>query len=146
VANPCAGTHHIRPWQATAAPAPDGSLWLVCAGQPDTGQMPMDLVVSVDSGQTWSPRGTLEHGGYGRTLYPMSRTVAWRTGDQSDLYRTTDGTHWTDVLTSGDHRVQYVTPVDATTAVYARLDPGAPTRIYLTRDGGHTWTYHRFAQ
>jgi hypothetical protein len=72
-----------------------------------------DLVVSVDGGQIWSTRGTLSRFGYAQMVFPLSRKVAWRTGDQSDLYRTTDGTHWTDVLAVGDDpRAQYVTPTE----------------------------------
>jgi hypothetical protein len=106
----------VRPWRATAAPAPDGSVWLVCASQPSARLMLKDLVVSVDGGQYLVDARQAEHRRY--TL---------------------------DRRTRGRRRLpgQYVTPIDATTAVYPPLVPGVPSLIYVTRDGGHTWTYHR---
>jgi hypothetical protein len=148
--DPCAGTSHPGTPAVYLSATPDGGLWAVC--MPDgAGQSGVELATSLDGGVTWQPHAA---GPGGDDVLPMSRTVAWRGGTDSDIYRTTDrGAHWNDVAAVGpaqrdgapqDTTAFYVaTAVDADTALYINQSPGMPAAlIHLTRDGGHTWTTH----
>jgi len=148
--DPCAGTTHPGTSGAYLSATPDGGLWAVC--MPDgAGQTGVDVATSLDGGVTWQPHAA---GPGGDDLLPMSTTVAWRGGTDSDIYRTTDrGAHWIDVAPVGqfqrdgapqDTKAFFVaTAVDADTALYVNHSPGMPAAlIHLTRDGGHTWTTH----
>jgi photosystem II stability/assembly factor-like uncharacterized protein len=143
-ADPCAGTRFAASAWSTLAAAP-GALWAACAGSPGAGQQPKELVVSTDGGHTWQHRGPLESSGYGTKISPISATVAWRSGDRADIFRTVDGTQWTDVAKAGDNNpdVRSFAAVNATTAVYvSRAGSGPALLTYVTRDGGKTWTAH----
>jgi photosystem II stability/assembly factor-like uncharacterized protein len=138
VADPCGHTQFVGSPFSTMAAAPDGSLWVVCSGGGGAGNMPKDLVVSTDAGQTWAKRGQLETAGYGTDVYPFSATTAWRTGARADIFRTTDGTHWTDLANLESNGPAAFTAIDANTAVY--VFGLADAAIHTTRDGGATWT------
>ncbi len=138
LADPCRGTQHPGAGSATMAGAPDGSLWAVCAGQPGAGRQDKQLVVSTDGGHTWRSHGSLESSGYGTRVVPLSGTVAWRTGDRADLYRTTDGTHWPRVAVTGDAAgggTVFFGALSGDTAAYVQEDT-----LHVTHDGGQTWT------
>jgi photosystem II stability/assembly factor-like uncharacterized protein len=139
-ADPCANTPYPGSMSNTMAGAPDGSLWAVCAGQPGMGQQRKQLVTSTDGGRTWSSRGELESTGYATSVFPFSATVAWRTGGRADLYRTTDGSHWTKVAITGD-------AAGGGTSFFTALAPGSGVyvqvgAVYSTVDGGQTWQKH----
>jgi hypothetical protein len=132
--NPCAVTSQPGDHFSGVTAAPDGTLWVVCAMTAGAGQQPKDLAVSTDGGRTWKSRGALESSGYGTDVYPFSATVAWRTGARADLYRTTDGVHWTAVAQNTTGAFKGFAAVDASTAVYADEEG-----IHVTTDGGRTW-------
>jgi photosystem II stability/assembly factor-like uncharacterized protein len=142
--DPCAGTVAAESWESRMAKGPDGTRWVVCATQPGAGQQRKELVVSTDDGQTWHRQGTLESNGYGTEVYPFSATGAWRTGGRADVYRTTDRTHWTDVVGEGGSGGILFVAIDADTALYFRDDTGTQPVRYLTRDGGRTWSSQPF--
>jgi hypothetical protein len=135
IADPCTGTRFVGSMFSTMAAGPDGSLWVVCAGEPGAGNMPKDLVISTDGGHTWVKRGELESSGYATDVRPFSATTAWRTGGRASIFRTTDGTHWTAVTPylELDGPGAFAS-IDAKTAVYVEAD------VQVTRDGGATWT------
>ena len=131
-ANPCDATAVL----STMSIGPDGTRWAVCVHEPVTDNQPKELRVSTDGGNVWYRRGTLESSGYGTDVYPVSATVAWRTGPRSDIHRTTDGTQWTDTAhVGGTGGPDTFVALDADTALYS-----AGGAVYLTRDGGRTWT------
>src|SRR5262249_34822562 len=128
---------------STLAVAPDGAMWAVCASEPGAGQQPKELTVSTDGGKTWVSRGRLESGGYGLDVYPFSATMAWRTGARAELYRTTDGTHWQAVAQNPSGAYAGFVAIDADSAAYVDYGPADQPEahvLYVTRDGGRTWT------
>lgn len=144
VADPCRGTRFPGSSFSSMSAAPDGALWSVCASEPGAGQMPKDLVISTDGGTSWTSRGQLESNGYGTEVWPFSATTAWRTGGRADIYRTTDGRHWSDLVGLESDGPSAFVAIDANTAVYAYGAPYPSMRIFLTRDGGATWAAHTF--
>ncbi|MDE3202228.1 MAG: hypothetical protein KGN79_15050, partial [Acidobacteriota bacterium] len=100
------------------------------------GQQPQVWQVQ-DSGTTAGLRG----------IYSVDGTVAWASGTDGTVLRTTDGgAHWTkcaipDEKTDGatlDFRG--VQAWDADTAIVMASGPGAKSRLYKTTDGCGTWT------
>jgi hypothetical protein len=140
--DPCAKVRFPASFSTRMAVAPDGSLWVVCASEPGAGQQPKDLVVSTDGGSSWVSRGQLESTGYGTEVYPFSSTAAWRTGGRADLYRTTDGVHWTDLVNLDSNGPEAFSAFDAQTAVYLYGAPYPTPRLFVTNDGGAHWTWH----
>ncbi len=134
MANPCATTKWPGDRHSTISAASDGSLWVVCSATAGAGQQAKDLTVSTDGGKTWKSRGALESNGYGTNVYPFSATLAWRTGDRADVYRTTDGTHWTDLVENGASTIRSFVAAGAMTAAYAD-----EFGLHVTTDGGKTW-------
>jgi photosystem II stability/assembly factor-like uncharacterized protein len=138
--DPCAGLSHPNVADAYLDASSDGGLWAVCfvAG----GRAPgWQIATSADGGHTWQPHPGAAPGG--DDVYPVSATVAWRTGGGGDVYRTTDsGAHWTDVghLPPGTS-LQGGFVRDADTALYVLPEPGTDhVTLHLTTDGGGTWT------
>jgi photosystem II stability/assembly factor-like uncharacterized protein len=139
--NPCAGLPHSSPTEAKIDAGRDGGLWATCFvpnGRPPGWQ----IATSADGGHTWQPHPGDAPGG--DDVLPVSATVAWRTGNGADVYRTTDaGAHWTDVakMPPGSS-IQGGFVVDASTALYVLLPVtgGDPVTLHLTTDGGATWT------
>lgn len=149
LASPCAGTAVQNMVNSTMSTAPDGTVWVVCAGGGGAGQQLKWLVTSSDQGRTWSPPRPLESSGYGTDLIAVSATVAWRSGGRADLYRTGDAWHWADVAVTGDagggSGALFLTVVDAGTALYVGRAGGSDAFVtYVTRDGGATWSPHPF--
>jgi hypothetical protein len=142
VADPCAGSRFPGSSFSSMSAARDGALWVVCASEPGAGEMPKDLVISTSGSTGWTSRGQLESNGYGIELWPFSATTAWRTGGRADIFRTTDGRHWTDLVDLEGNGPAAFVAIDAQTAVYAYGAPYPSMRIFLTRDGGATWTWH----
>lgn len=139
-ADPCAGLSHPNVTDAYLSAGDDGGLWAVCfvAG----GRAPgWQIATSADGGHSWQPHPGGAPGG--DDVEAVSPTVAWRTGNGADVYRTVDsGAHWTDVahlppgasLKGGFVR-------DADTALYVLPVPGSDhVTLRLTTDGGTTWT------
>lgn len=140
LADPCRNTPYPGSPYSTMGAAPDGSRWVVCAAAPATGRQGKQLVTSTDGGRTWRSRGSLEPAGYATRVVPFSARVAWRTGPGSEVYRTTDGDHWSPVAATGDQpgeSADTFAALDADTAAYLRS-----STLYVTHDGGLHWAGH----
>ncbi|RYP77679.1 hypothetical protein DL771_001047 [Monosporascus sp. 5C6A] len=80
-----------------------------------------------------------------RGLAPVSGTIAWVSGTNSTVLRTTDGGNtWESVgpeLSAEDAALQFrdIQAWSADRAVVLSIGAGAESRIYHTRDGGETW-------
>ena len=78
-----------------------------------------------------------------RGLAPVSRHVAWVSGTEGTVLRTTDGGRtWKDVSPGGDTtHLQFrdIEAWDAQHAVIMSIGAGRASRIYRTDDGGSTW-------
>ncbi|WP_256795697.1 oxidoreductase [Terrabacter sp. Ter38] len=93
-------------------------------------------------GWTVTPTGTTERL---RGLAPVSRDVAWVSGSNGTVLRTTDGGRtWTDVSPQGlgTAVLQFrdIEAFDARHAVILSIGEGEDSRILVTDDGGATWT------
>jgi photosystem II stability/assembly factor-like uncharacterized protein len=145
-ADPCAGLSHPNVTDAYMAAGDHGGLWAVCfvAGGGAPG---WQIATSADGGHSWQPHPGDAPGG--DDVQPVSATIAWRTGNGADVYRTTDsGAHWTDVahLPPGTS-IQGGFVRDADTALYVLPEPGTDhVTLHLTTDGGTTWTTLPFAR
>jgi photosystem II stability/assembly factor-like uncharacterized protein len=140
LADPCRNTPYPGSPYATMGAAPDGGRWVVCAAAPATGRQGKQLVTSTDGGRTWRSRGSLEPAGYATRVVPFSANAAWRTGPGGEVYRTTDGEHWSPVATTGDQpgeSADLFAALDADTAAYLRS-----STLYVTHDGGVHWSGH----
>ena len=78
-----------------------------------------------------------------RGLAPVSRHIAWVSGTEGTVLRTTDGgRHWKDVSPGGDTgdlEFRDIEAWDAKHAVILSIGTGGDSRIYRTADGGRTW-------
>ena len=70
--------------------------------------------------------------------------MAWRTGGRSPIYRMSDGSRWTAVANLPDGPTAFAA-LDASTAVYTDLAGSDGRTVFVTRDGGRTWTAHPFS-
>lgn len=92
-------------------------------------------------GWTLTPTGTTERF---RGLAPVSRDVAWVSGTNGTVLRTTDGgATWTDVRPRGlgTEALQFrdIEAFDEQRAVILSIGEGEDSRILVTDDGGATW-------
>ena len=115
-------------------------LWqeIIFSGGPHGGEI--FFARSTDGGRTWRSRGSLEPAGYATRVVPFSANAAWRTGPGGEVYRTTDGEHWSPVATTGDQpgeSADLFAALDADTAAYLRS-----STLYVTHDGGVHWSGH----
>src|SRR6478736_4095158 len=78
-----------------------------------------------------------------RGLAPVSRHIAWVSGTEGTVLRTTDGgRHWKDVSPGGDTgdlEFRDIEAWDAQHAVILSIGTGGDSRIYRTSNGGRTW-------
>lgn len=78
-----------------------------------------------------------------RGLAPVSQQVAWVSGSEGAVLRTTDGGKtWRDVSPGGDTaelEFRDIEAWDAKTAVVMSIGEAGDSRIYRTTDGGRTW-------
>jgi len=78
-----------------------------------------------------------------RGLAPVSSRVAWVSGTEGTVLRTSDGgRHWRDVSPGGDTvdlEFRDIEAWDATHAVIMSIGTGGDSRIYRTDDGGRHW-------
>lgn len=96
-------------------------------------------------GVTWkvTPTGTLSRF---RGLAPVSKKVAWVSGTEGSVLRTIDGGRsWQSVgptLSAADAALQFrdIEAFSADNAVIMSIGNGPDSRIYVTSDGGKTWT------
>ena len=79
-----------------------------------------------------------------RGLAPVSGRVAWVSGTEGTVLRTTDGgRHWQDVSPgddTGDLEFRDIEAWDESHAVILSIGTGGDSRIYRTSDGGRSWT------
>ncbi|OLN82430.1 Ycf48-like protein [Colletotrichum chlorophyti] len=81
-----------------------------------------------------------------RGLSPVSDTTAWVSGTGGTVLRTTDGgVSWYSVgpkLSSEDAELQFrdVQAISADKAVILSIGEGSDSRVYITTDGGNSWT------
>jgi photosystem II stability/assembly factor-like uncharacterized protein len=145
LASPCADTPVADSAYGSMAIGPDGAWWFVCANNAADLAQRKWLAVSPDRGHTWS-RYPLETASMATRVYPMSATVAWRAGGLGDIYRTTNRSDWVNASRiGGAPGPTAFAAIDADTALYHRYLPGdARAYVFLTRDGGRTWTEYPF--
>jgi photosystem II stability/assembly factor-like uncharacterized protein len=78
-----------------------------------------------------------------RGLSAVSDQIAWASGSQGTVLRTTDkGATWQSVGPPGTQNLQFrdIEAFDADMAVILAIGPGTDSRIYRTTDAGRTWT------
>lgn len=93
------------------------------------------------SGLSWRLLDTGSNSHF-RGLAAVSRTVAWVSGYDGVVLRTTDGGRsWSDVSVPGAQSQQFrdITAFDARHAVVMAAGTGTDSRLYVTSDGGATW-------
>ena len=125
---------------------PSGSLWLMCAGQPEGGYQPKQLWRSLDGGRKWLGPYQLSAHGYADSVDAVSATEAWAYGDHSILHSADGGHNWRATLvigfnggTGGPIGFSAVGHEDAWAVVPTRYT-SLPTELYRTTDGGRTWS------
>ena len=77
-----------------------------------------------------------------RGLAAVSRQIAWVSGYDGTVLRTTDGGRtWSDVSVPGAQSLQFrdITAFSARRAVVMAAGSGTDSRLYVTRNGGATW-------
>src|SRR5207302_1390615 len=77
-----------------------------------------------------------------RGLSAVSARVAWVSGTQGTVLRTTDGgTSWTSVGPPGTGTLEFrdIEAFDADHAVILSIGPGTDSRVYRTDDAGAHW-------
>jgi photosystem II stability/assembly factor-like uncharacterized protein len=90
---------------------------------------------------TWTPQasGTTERL---RGVSAVNARVAWASGRQGTIVRTTDGgATWRGVAPSGAEALDFrdIEAVDTETAYALSIGSGDQSRIYKTHDGGRSW-------
>ncbi len=76
-----------------------------------------------------------------RGLSVVSDTVAWASGTQGTVLRTTDGSSWQVMQVPGADKLDFrdIHALDARRAVAMSAGPGDASRVYRTDDGGASW-------
>ena len=93
----------------------------------------------------WEPGQSGTEAGL-RGLSAVSETVAWASGSEGTVIRTTDGGQsWEDVSVPATDTIQFrdIEAFDANTAIV--LSAGLPALIYKTTDGGQSWEQKYFS-
>lgn len=78
-----------------------------------------------------------------RGISAVDADVAWASGREGTVLRTTDGgAHWQVIRVPGAGELDFrdVEGFDADTAVVLSIGPGEASRVYRTDDGGANWT------
>jgi hypothetical protein len=82
-----------------------------------------------------------------RGIHAVSGEVAWASGSEGTILRTTDGgQHWLRCATPDAEKdgatldFRGIQAFDAETAIVMASGPGEKSRLYKTTDGGRTWT------
>lgn len=124
--------------------APDGSEWLMCAGEPSAGSQLKGVTVSLDGGQSWSAKRPLPIGGYLDGAAALSSHTAFYIGDRSNLETTDDGGGvWRafDRIGGDATGTAQVMFVDRDYGWAVAQGPyGVSSTLWRTGDGGVTWT------
>jgi photosystem II stability/assembly factor-like uncharacterized protein len=147
---PCQGAYVNSAWTPDGVVLdPSGSLWLMCAGQPEGGYQPKQLWRSFDGGGNWLGPYQLSTYGYADSVDAVSATEAWAYGDHSILHSADGGHNWSATLvngfnggTGGPIGFSAIGPEDAWAVVATRYTL-LPTELYRTTDGGRRWSLVR---
>src|SRR5690606_23432341 len=78
-----------------------------------------------------------------RGISAVDADVAWASGREGTVLRTTDGgRHWQVLAVPGAEALDFrdIEAFDADTAVVLSIGPGEASRVYRTTDGGRSWT------
>lgn len=138
--DPCAQLSHPNVTDANMTAGRAGGPWAICFVA-NGGYPGWQIATSADGGHSWQPHPGDAPGG--DDVNAVSATVAWRTGNGADVYRTTDsGAHWTNVATiPPGSSIQGGFVLDANTALYVLPEAGSDrVTLHLTTNGGTTWT------
>jgi photosystem II stability/assembly factor-like uncharacterized protein len=132
----------------TVAAIADTDLAIVCGALPSGTAQPKRAYTSTDAGASWTPAGTPDPAGYPASL-AASRSGLFVTGVGMDIQVTRDsGRSWLVAFPKPDrHGFRYVGFTDDSHGVALPYGGGTTiygTTIYLTTDGGRTWTPHPF--
>ncbi|OJV99144.1 MAG: hypothetical protein BGO39_16955 [Chloroflexi bacterium 54-19] len=138
--NPCQEDN----WINARLSANSQEFWLLCASTPATAQQLKYLYLSRDGGKTWQEIGAKEGtvSGYNSSFATSGPGKLWLASTRYTLMTSSDGgQNWKmaiplEVLNPGDGGVGPVKFVDATHGWVG----GAQGQIFLTNDGGTTWT------
>lgn len=101
---------------------------------------PPSRITASDLSWTVTPTGSTERF---RGLSAVSRKVAWVSGTDGTVLRTTDsGATWASVGPPGTNTLQFrdIEASSARHAVILSIGAGTDSRIYVTDDAGQTWT------
>jgi photosystem II stability/assembly factor-like uncharacterized protein len=141
--DPCAGGPAAGSPSSAPAIGPDGTRWVLC--QRDSAEShPVELALSTDGGRTWTRRD-LAPARPGLRVYPVSATAAWLVDPVTGIRRTTDRLTWADVTPDPDRLpVMSFLTLGTETALVFGSARGGQVRVYLTHNGGRTWTSRPF--
>lgn len=76
-----------------------------------------------------------------RGLSVVDKNIAWASGMQGTVLKTTDGEHWISMQVPGTEALDFrdVEGFDDKVAIAMSAGPGSASRIYKTIDGGANW-------
>jgi len=121
---------------------------VVCASGAAAGQQPKLVYSSADAGSSWKAVGSAPEGGdtLGLAMASTSTLVISAASGASELYGSFDGGKtWTTVeqdTSSGGlpwADLGFTDPAQGVVVEGQVGITGTPTRLYMTRDGGHSW-------
>lgn len=139
---PCTG-----PWSAALAAAPDGRLFLGCAGEPGAGNQLKTAYFSADGGHAWGRGTDPPFAGYLESASMNAAGTIFLSGDRMGIYTSWDrGRSWqqSPSLASAVNLASAGFPLTGTiltsTFGYAFQQGVDQQQVWLTHDGGRTWT------
>ncbi len=119
----------------------DQDLYLICAGQPGTGQQLKQVFRTTSGGTRWQRVGGLGAGGYISDLAVTGPSTAFATETRGNFLKTVNaGSTWSpalplSVVNPSDGSLgplDFINPIDGWVASF-------PHRLFRTTDGGRTW-------
>ena len=123
-------------------------LAVVCANGAAAGQQPKLVYTSADGGQTWTAAGTAPEGGdtLGVAMASNSTIVIAAASGASYLYASFNaGRSWSTVDQDTDggglpwYDIGFTTPLQGVVIEGQVGITGTASRLFVTRDGGHSW-------
>jgi photosystem II stability/assembly factor-like uncharacterized protein len=122
------------------------SLILFAAGVVFAAQAPVSAPAQAETQQVWQMQESGTTAGL-RGIYSVDGTVAWASGTEGTVLKTTDGgAHWQKCAVPDGAKdgatldFRGVQAWDAMTAIVMASGPGDKSRLYKTTDGCTTWT------